>query len=198
MSTLSIKGRQAQSIGPGSSLVYHGAKFSTAVGFSNLASLLKDHKVFERVEIPPGKMFNVLNVVQSPSDMMGSTLQQTIVQELAASNMAELVDMYSIVACVGDSSLIKAVKKDGSYDRMDDASDYHSLPEYLLGYKTHSFQLVVASAGPEEEMLQELVRIAQPGGFVALSSKGESVEPLLDDKKTRLIEAKDDTALYQV
>ncbi|KAG7374799.1 hypothetical protein IV203_013894 [Nitzschia inconspicua] len=179
------------------------AAFSSTIIASNepLKSLLKEHKVFERINITPGKLYYVLNVVTNPADVLGYALQETIVQELASNDMAELDDMYSVVGCVTDSSMLDIVKRDGSYDRIDDASDYHSLQEYLVGYKTHSFQLVVGPSNMDEDatttLVEELVRITQNGGFLAFTSF-EAPKPLLDDGKLRLVEMKNENSLYQV
>ncbi|KAL3893168.1 MAG: hypothetical protein SGARI_008341, partial [Bacillariaceae sp.] len=90
--------------------------------------MLKEHRVFERVDVQPGKMFHVLNVIEDEaSTALGTILQQAIVEELASADLAEMDDMYYLVGCVVNGRLEKAAKAEGSYDRMDDASDYHSL-----------------------------------------------------------------------
>jgi hypothetical protein len=175
------------------------ANFSSLPSTSSLLpDMLKGHRVFERIDVKPGKMFHVLNIIQEEaSAAIGTTLQQAIVQELANNDLTEMDDMYYLVGCVVDSAQEHAARAEGCYDRIDDASDYHSLKEYLLGYKTHSFQMAVLPTLTEQEegVLTELVRITQPGGFVVYisSTKPATVveaSTLQDDGKWKLIEAK--------
>ena len=170
---------------------FSSANTSTATA---LTDMLKAHRVFERVEIKPGNMFHVLNIIEEASTVnVGTTLQQTIVQELAGNDMAEMDDMYYIVGCALKGTA-NVAKGEGCYDRVDDASDYHSLKEYLIGYKTHSFQMAVLPTLDENEdgILAELVRITQPGGFVVYSSSDASSEAsvLTTAGKWKLIEEK--------
>lgn len=162
---------------------------------SLLADMLKEHRVFERVDIRPGKMFHVLNVIEDDASIsIGATLQQAIVQELASADLAEMDDMFYLVGCVMND-MKKTAQEQGCYDRIDDASDYHSLKEYLLGYKIHSFQMTVLPTISEEGVLTELVRVTQPGGFVVYTSSTEpttvaEASTLQDSGKWKLIEAK--------
>jgi len=196
---------------------------------------LKEHKAFEtgiRNPSNAGKLFSVLDVLVSNGDTTGGTdsgtsglsLQKAILDELIDANLQELDDMYSIVAlCVGDGAESVA-KAQGCYDRIDEEStnSSSSIIDALKGYHTDSFQVVsltnpnafASVEGDVSTLLDELVRITKPTGFIGyttsntdteyLTAIAEKEEELQEEGKWKFVETYVDEAmdvaisLYQV
>jgi hypothetical protein len=157
-----------------------------------MSESLKEHKVFEtNIKDPKrsGKLFNILDILSESTVDSGTVLRKDILDELVASGLQELDDVYNIIGLCMSDGVTKQAKLEGCYDRIDEID---SIDKFLTGYyHENAYEVIVASNVDDSSyspmILDELVRITKPNGYVIYSTSNKSPNLTAIAEKVRVV-----------